>query len=53
MCGLVAIVGYAVGAPPVDRDELLAIRDAMSTRGPDGAGLWMSAGAGRACELSM
>jgi len=29
MCGLVAISGYAVDALPVDRRELLAIRDAM------------------------
>lgn len=42
MCGLVAIIGYAVDAPPVERDELLAIRDAMAARGPDGAGLWIS-----------
>lgn len=43
MCGLVAIVGYAVDASPVDRRELFAMRDAMAARGPDGAGLWMSA----------
>jgi asparagine synthase (glutamine-hydrolysing) len=42
MCGLVAIFGYAGDGPPVDRDELLAIRDAMAARGPDGAGSWIS-----------
>lgn len=42
MCGLVAILGYAGDAPPVGREELLAIRDAMAMRGLDGAGLWMS-----------
>lgn len=42
MCGLVTIVGYAADAPSIDRGELLAIRDAMAARGPDGAGLWTS-----------
>lgn len=42
MCGLVTIVGYTADAPLIDRDELLAIREAMAARGPDGAGLWTS-----------
>lgn len=42
MCGIAAIFGYSDGAPPVDRSELLNIRDAMFQRGPDGAGLWIS-----------
>jgi len=42
MCGLAAILSYGTDAPPVDPDELLAIREAMIARGPDGAGLWMS-----------
>src|SRR5579875_2443411 len=42
MCGLVTIVGYAIDAPPVERGELLAIRDSMAARGPDGARLWSS-----------
>jgi asparagine synthase (glutamine-hydrolysing) len=42
MCGLVAILSYTSAAPPVDHCELLAIRDAMAARGPDGAGLWIS-----------
>ena len=29
-------------AAPVDRDELLATRDAMTARGPDGSGLWIA-----------
>jgi asparagine synthase (glutamine-hydrolysing) len=42
MCGLVAIANYAAAAPPVGYGELLAIRDAMAARGPDGEGLWIS-----------
>lgn len=45
MCGVAGIYGYANSAPPVDRGELLKIRDAMQRRGPDGAGLWISAAA--------
>lgn len=43
MCGLVAIFAYQHAARPVDRAELLRIRDAMQARGPDGAGEWLSA----------
>jgi asparagine synthase (glutamine-hydrolysing) len=42
MCGIVGIHAYRQEAPPVDRDELLRIRDRMLARGPDGAGLWTS-----------
>jgi asparagine synthase (glutamine-hydrolysing) len=42
VCGLVSIFGYAGAAPPVDRDELELIRDAMAARGPDGAGAWLA-----------
>jgi len=42
MCGLAAIFAYSPDAPGVDPDELLAIRDRMTTRGPDGAGEWIS-----------
>jgi asparagine synthase (glutamine-hydrolysing) len=42
MCGIAAIFGHGVDAPPVDRDELIAIRDRMIHRGPDGDGLWIS-----------
>lgn len=43
MCGLNGIYAYsgASGSPKVS--ELLATRDAMRTRGPDGAGAWWSA----------
>jgi len=42
MCGIAGI--YSYGGELVNRDELLAIRDAMISRGPDGAGLWLGAG---------
>ena len=42
MCGIAGIFAYGASAPPVDREELLRIRDAMIARGPDGAGLWIS-----------
>jgi asparagine synthase (glutamine-hydrolysing) len=40
MCGIAAIFHYKQGA--VDRSELLRIRDHMQSRGPDGAGEWIS-----------
>ena len=43
MCGINGIVRLTDGAPPIDRDELLCTRDAMTARGPDGAGAWTSA----------
>src|SRR5438132_11798648 len=41
MCGLAAIFSYRDG-PPVEESELLKIRDRMISRGPDGAGIWIS-----------
>src|SRR6185369_9020159 len=41
MCGIAAIFSYR-NAPPVLESELLAIRDHMVSRGPDGEGIWMS-----------
>jgi len=43
MCGIVGICAYNPSASPVDRVELLKIRDRMAPRGPDGAGDWVSA----------
>lgn len=43
MCGINGIVRLRDEAPPIDRDELLRTRDAMTARGPDGAGAWISA----------
>lgn len=42
MCGIAGSFAYAANADPIDRDELLAIRDRMTARGPDGCGLWIS-----------
>ena len=42
MCGIVSILAYGTTAPPVDQRELIAIRDHMSARGPDGEGAWIS-----------
>lgn len=41
MCGIAGIVGYR--GDPIDREELVRIRDRMTHRGPDGAGLEMVA----------
>lgn len=42
MCGINGIFSYNWAADPIDREELLATRDRMTARGPDGAGLWIS-----------
>ena len=41
MCGIVTIFNYNSNQP-VDRDELVRIRDHMTKRGPDGCGEWYS-----------
>ena len=40
MCGIASIFVYDSDAPPVDREELLRIREQMVARGPDGSGSW-------------
>ncbi len=42
MCGIAGIFAYRENAPPVEQAELLRIREDMTTRGPDGDGLWVS-----------
>jgi asparagine synthase (glutamine-hydrolysing) len=42
MCGINGILRLSAAAPAIDRDELLRTRDAMTSRGPDGAGAWIS-----------
>lgn len=42
MCGIAGIFAYGAGSPPVDRTELLRMRDRMAARGPDGSGEWRS-----------
>jgi len=43
MCGINGIYAYNVAAGQPDRAELIATRDAMIARGPDGAGEYWSA----------
>ena len=43
MCGINGIFAYRDSVGPVELSELIAIRDAMAARGPDGAGHWLSA----------
>ena len=43
MCGLNGAMAYAAAAAPLQEGELLRTREHMVQRGPDGAGLWMSA----------
>jgi asparagine synthase (glutamine-hydrolysing) len=42
MCGINGIFAHHDSAPPVDRGEVVRVRDAMRIRGPDGEGVWMS-----------
>ena len=42
MCGIAAIFAFHSSAPPVDRHELIRVRDAMTVRGPDAKGEWYS-----------
>jgi len=43
MCGINGIVSVGPAAPAIDREELLRTREAMTSRGPDAAGAWVSA----------
>ncbi|HEX3526673.1 MAG TPA: asparagine synthase (glutamine-hydrolyzing) [Thermoanaerobaculia bacterium] len=43
MCGINGIVRLAGSETVVDRDEVVRTRDAMLRRGPDDAGVWLSA----------
>lgn len=40
MCGITGVFAHA--GSRIDVNELLAMRDAMSTRGPDGSGIWLT-----------
>ena len=42
MCGIAVCFAHSSSAAPVDEAELLRMRDQMTARGPDGAGLWFS-----------
>lgn len=43
MCGIASIYNYHYASPPIQREELQAIRDLLRLRGPDGEGEWYSA----------
>ena len=49
MCGVNGIFAYHPAAGGPQEEELLATRDAMRARGPDGSGLWWSSN--RRCGL--
>lgn len=42
MCGIVGFFSYGSEAQRVDPAELVAVRDHMMKRGPDGTGVWFS-----------
>jgi len=42
VCGIATIFAYTSDAPPVDREELMRMRERMIPRGPDGSGMWFS-----------
>lgn len=42
MCGICGTYAYGAASAPVDAAALIATRDAMRRRGPDGEGLWLS-----------
>src|SRR5438128_1808766 len=49
MCGVNGVFAYHAASNAPDEAELLATRDAMQARGPDGSGIWWSAD--RRCGL--
>jgi len=42
MCGINGLFGYRASSDDLRADELVATREAMRARGPDGAGAWWS-----------
>ena len=42
MCGINAIFAYRDAAPAVDREEVIATRECMHSRGPDAGDAWFS-----------
>lgn len=42
MCGIAAAFTYQKSAPPITEEEMVSLRDRMTRRGPDAAGLWTS-----------
>ncbi len=42
MCGIVGAFAFRDGSPDIRESVLVAMRDTMAHRGPDGAGVWLS-----------
>ena len=42
MCAINGVFAYHYAANPVDPAEIVATRDHMTARGPDGCGLWVA-----------
>jgi len=42
MCGLAGFFAHAAHGAPIGRATLIAMRDRMAPRGPDGVGLWIA-----------
>ena len=42
MCGINGIFAFGAEAPPVERQEVIATREAMHSRGPDAGDAWFS-----------
>ena len=42
MCAINGVFAYHYAANPVDHAEIVATRDHMKARGPDGCGLWVA-----------
>ena len=42
MCGINGAFAFSANAAPLDRDEVIRVRDSMQKRGPDGSGAWFS-----------
>ena len=51
MCGVNGIFAYHRAASSPKEDELMATREAMRARGPDGAGSWWSSD--RCCAFGL
>ena len=42
MCGIVGILSFDIKKWPINIPDLVAMRDTMIHRGPDGKGLWVN-----------
>ena len=42
MCGIAGIIALSSAAPPVTESAVIAMRDTMVHRGPDGGGVWVA-----------